>query len=109
VAIHRVGMAWDDARTVGMTIVVGVGLYLASRLKIDAVWRNAIIALCWAVAGAFLIATLVPVTRKSFELTRPDVVTVLMGVAGAGFGIALVAAALRVVRARRDQTEKSRA
>jgi UDP-glucose 4-epimerase len=109
VAIHRVGMAWDDARTVGMTIVVGVGLYLASRLKIEAVWRNAITALCWAVAGAFLIATLVPVTRKSFELTRPDVVTVLMGVAGAGFGIALVAAALRVVRARRDQTEKSRA
>jgi UDP-glucose 4-epimerase len=109
VAVHRVGMGWDDARTVGMTIVVGVGLYLASRLKIDAVWRNAIIALCWAVAGAFLIATLVPVTRKSFELTRPDVVTVLMGVAGAGFGIALVAAALRLVRARREQTEKSRA
>jgi hypothetical protein len=109
VAVHRVGMGWDDARTVAMTIVVGVGLYLASRLKIDAVRRNAIIALCWAVAGAFLIATLVPYTRKIFMLTRPDVVTVLMGVAGAGFGIALAAAALRVMRVRREQTWKSRA
>jgi UDP-glucose 4-epimerase len=110
VAMHRVGMGWDNARTVGMTIVVGVSLYMASRLKIDGLRRNAIIALVWAVAGAFLIATLVPYTRDLFELTRPDVVTLLLGVAGAGFGIALAAASLRLVRSRREQVEqKSRA
>ena len=106
VAVHRVGMGWDDARTVGVTILVGVSLYLASRLKIDGLRRGAIITLCWAVAGAFLIATLVPYTRELFELTRPDVVTLLLGVAGAGFGIALAAASLRVVRARRAQVEQ---
>jgi len=109
VAVHRVGMGWDDARTVGMTIAVGLGLYLASRLNIDAVWKGAILALCWAVAGAYLIATLVPWTRSLFSLTKPDVVTVLLGVAGAGFGIALMAAALRLVRARRAVESESEA
>jgi UDP-glucose 4-epimerase len=109
VAVHRVGMGWDDARTVGITIIVGLGLYLASRLKIDAVWKGAILTLCWAVAGAYLIATLVPWTRALFDLTRPDVVSVLLGVAGAGFGIALMAAALRLVRARRAVESESEA
>jgi UDP-glucose 4-epimerase len=109
VAVHRVGMGWDDARTVGITIIVGLGLYLASRLKIDAVWKGAILTLCWAVAGAYLIATLVPWTRALFDLTRPDVVSVLLGVAGAGFGIALMAAALRLVRARRAVERESEA
>jgi UDP-glucose 4-epimerase len=109
VAVHRVGMGWDDARTVGITIAVGLGLYLASRLKIDAVWKGAILTLCWAVAGAYLVATLVPWTRSLFDLTRPDVVSVLLGVAGAGFGIALMAAALRLVRARRAIESESEA
>jgi UDP-glucose 4-epimerase len=109
VAVHRVGMGWDDARTVGITIIVGLGLYLASRLNIDAMWRGAILALCWAVAGAYLVATLVPWTRSLFDLTKPDVVDVLLGVAGAGFGIALMAAALRLVRARRAVESESEA
>ena len=109
VAMHRVGMGWDDARTVGITIVVGLGLYLASRLNIEAVWRGAILALCWAVAGAYLVATLVPWTRSLFDLSKPDVVTVLLGMAGAGFGIALMAAALRLVRARRAVETESEA
>jgi UDP-glucose 4-epimerase len=109
VAVHRVGMGWDDARTVGITIAVGLGLYLASRLQIDAVWKGAILALCWAVAGAYLIATLVPWSRALFDLSRPDVVSVLLGVAGAGFGIALMAAALRLVRARRGVESESEA
>ena len=71
VAVHRVGMGWDDARTVGITIAVGLGLFLASRLNIDAVWKGAIVALCWAVAGAYLIATLVPWSRALFDLSRP--------------------------------------
>jgi UDP-glucose 4-epimerase len=109
VAVHRVGMGWDDARTVGITIAVGLGLYLASRLNIDAVWKGAILTLCWAVAGAYLVATLVPWTRSLFDLTKPDVVDVLLGVAGAGFGIALMAAALRLVRARRAVESESEA
>ena len=109
VAMHRAGMGWDDARTVGITIVVGLGLYLASRLNIEAVWRGAILALCWAVAGAYLVATLVPWTRSLFDLSKPDVVTVLLGMAGAGFGIALMAAALRLVRARRAVETESEA
>ena len=109
VAVHRVGMGWDDARTVGITIAVGLGLYLASRLEIDAVWKGAILGLCWAVAGAYLIATLVPWSRALFDLSRPDVVSVLLGVAGAGFGIALMAAALRLVRARRGVESESEA
>jgi hypothetical protein len=109
VAVHRVGMGWDDARTVGMTILVGLGLYLATRLKLDGLRRGAVITLVWAVAGAYLVATLVPWTRALFDLSRPDVVTVLLGVAGAGFGIALMAAALRFVRARRALEHKTRA
>jgi UDP-glucose 4-epimerase len=109
VAMHRVGMGWDDARTVGITIIVGLGLYLASRLNIEAVWRGTILALCWAVAGAYLVATLVPWTRSLFDLSKPDVVTVLLGMAGAGFGIALMAAALRLVRARRAVETESEA
>jgi UDP-glucose 4-epimerase len=109
VAVHRVGMGWDDARTVGITIAVGLGLFLASRLNIDAVWKGAIVALCWAVAGAYLIATLVPWSRALFDLSRPDVVSVLLGVAGAGFGIALAAMALRLVRARRAVESESEA
>jgi UDP-glucose 4-epimerase len=109
VAVHRVGMGWDDARTVGITIIVGLGLYLASRLNIDAVWKGAILLLCWAVAGAYLIATLVPWTRSLFDLSKPDVVSVLLGVAGAGFGIALMASALRLVRARRAVERESEA
>jgi hypothetical protein len=109
VAVHRVGMGWEDARTVGITIAVGLGLYLASRLEIDMVWKGAILALCWAVAGAYLVATLVPWTRSLFDLTKPDVVTVLLGVAGAGFGIALMAAALHLVRSRRSVESESEA
>jgi UDP-glucose 4-epimerase len=109
VAVHRVGMGWEDARTVGMTILVGVGVYLGLRLKLNPMHRGAIIALCWAVAGAFLIATLVPYTRDLFDLTRPDVVTVLLGLAGAGFGIALAAASLRLVRSRRGVERESEA
>jgi UDP-glucose 4-epimerase len=109
VAVHRVGMGWDDARTVAVTIVVGVSLYLGLRLKLDPMRRGAIIGLCWAVAGAFLIATLVPYTRDLFDLTKPDVVTVLLGLAGAGFGIALAAASLRLVRSRRELERESEA
>jgi hypothetical protein len=109
VAVHRVGMGWDDARTVAITIAVGLGLFLASRLNIDAVWKGAIVALCWAVAGAYLVATLVPWSRSLFDLSRPDVVSVLLGVAGAGFGIALAAMALRLVRARRAVESESEA
>jgi len=109
VAVHRVGMGWDDARTVAVTILVGVSLYLALRLKLDPMRRGAIITLCWAVAGAFLVATLVPYTRDLFDLTRPDVVTVLLGLAGAGFGIALAAASLRLVRSRRELEPESEA
>jgi UDP-glucose 4-epimerase len=109
VAVHRVGMGWDDARTVGMTILVGLGLYLATRLNLDGLRRGAVLTLVWAVAGAYLVATLVPWTRALFDLSRPDVVTVLLGLAGAGFGIALMAAALRVMRARRAVEHKTRA
>jgi UDP-glucose 4-epimerase len=109
VAVHRVGMGWDDARTVAVTILVGVSLYLGLRLKLDPMRRGAIITLCWAVAGAFLVATLVPYTRDLFDLTRPDVVTVLLGLAGAGFGIALAAASLRLVRSRRGVERESEA
>jgi UDP-glucose 4-epimerase len=109
VAMHRVGMGWDDAHTVGITIIVGLGLYLASRLNIDAVWKGAILTLCWAVAGAYLVATLVPWTRSFLDLSRPDAVSVLLGVAGAGFGIALMAAALHLVRSRRAVESESEA
>ncbi|HUK45293.1 MAG TPA: HAD-IC family P-type ATPase [Gaiellaceae bacterium] len=91
-ALNVLGLRLEMARTVAVTALILVGLYLI--LALEAVgWRRgtAVSALCAGLLGAYVGVLVVPWTREFFTLAAPGL-WLIVAVVGAAFAIAGLAA-----------------
>lgn len=87
---HNVlGSAIVEARTVSVTALIVVGLYLVLVLEDSRGARGAAVGgLCLALLGVYALALALPISRQFFELAEPSVAT--MAVAAGSAGCAMV-------------------
>jgi P-type E1-E2 ATPase len=87
---HNVlGLPILDARTVAVTALVLVGLYLLLALEDSGGARGAAVGgLCLALLAIYTIALAVPISRQFFELARPGFAMVAVAIGAASFAIA---------------------
>jgi cation-transporting ATPase E len=82
------------ARTVATTVLIVVGLYLIVVLETEGLRRTAaVLVLCAALAGAYVLVLVVPVVRRFYELALPSgavLLTAIVGAAVAIVGLAVV-------------------
>jgi len=73
-ALHDLDLAVPDARTVAVTILVACGLYLVIALEAEGSLRRSTLVggMCAVLAGVYVLALLLPATRRFFDLTVPD-------------------------------------
>ena len=91
-ALNVLGLRLEVARTVAVTVLVLVGLFLI--LALEAVGRTrsaAISVLCIVLLGLYLAALILPVTRHFFALALPGPSVVLTAVAGAALAMIALA------------------
>lgn len=82
-----------EARTVAITVLVALGLYLILVLEATGLRRRNIVSLSViALAGMFAATLLLPPLRDFFALSFPDVE--ILAVAGGGFALSLLALVL---------------
>ena len=88
-ARHDLDMSVAQARTVGLTTLVGGGLYLVMALEAGGSRRRSTLvgAMCLAMLGLYVAAFLIPGARTFFALTPLDVGMVITAVAAAGLAI----------------------
>jgi cation-transporting ATPase E len=94
VALNVLSLRLDVARTVAVTVLVLVGLFLI--LALEAAGRRrgvAVSALCLALLASYAAILLVPATRHFFALALPGPAVILTALAGA----ALAAGGLAVI------------
>jgi len=91
-ALHDLDLSVTDSRTVAVTILVAGGLYPVLALEAEGSRRRStlVAAMCAVLAGIYLVALLLPATRRFFQLNALDVGMVVT----AGFAIAIAIAAL---------------
>ena len=72
--LHDLDLAVPHARTVAVTILVACGLYLVVALEAEGSLRRStlVAGMCAVLAGAYVVALLLPATRRFFELTVLD-------------------------------------
>jgi cation-transporting ATPase E len=87
---HNVlSLATVAARTVSVTALILVGLYLVLVLEDSRAVRGvAVGGLCLAMLGMYGLALALPLSRQFFELATPGVGTILVATGAAGFAIA---------------------
>lgn len=86
-AVRRNG-TWIVARTVATTVLVSVGLYLIVALEAGGRRQSAaVVALCAGLAGCYVLALSVPVSREFFALAAPGPVIVATALAGASLAV----------------------
>jgi cation-transporting P-type ATPase E len=86
--LNVLGASLRDARTVAVSVLVLVGLYLI--LALEAVGRRrgaGITALCLGMLGLYVVVFAVPGVRSFFELGLPGAATVATALAGAALAI----------------------
>ena len=86
--LNVLGASLRDARTVAVTVLVLVGLYLI--LALEAVGRRrgaGITALCLGMLALYVVVLAAPWARSFFELGLPGAATVATAVAGAALAI----------------------
>ncbi|HYM46271.1 MAG TPA: HAD-IC family P-type ATPase [Solirubrobacteraceae bacterium] len=73
-ALHDLDLAVGQARTVAVTILVACGLYLVMALEAEGSLRRSTLVggMCAVLAGLYVLALLLPSTRRFFALTVPD-------------------------------------
>ncbi len=87
-ALNVLGASLRDARTVAVTVIVLVGLYLI--LALEAVGRRrgaGVSALCMGLLGLYVAALVVPPARSFFELGVPSPATLATALVGAALAI----------------------
>jgi uncharacterized protein (DUF697 family) len=74
-SVNVLDLSVADARTVAVTILVVCGLYLVIALEATGSRRRSALVggMCAVLFGLYVAALLIPVTRKFFALTVPDV------------------------------------
>jgi cation-transporting P-type ATPase E len=92
-ALHDLNLSVADSRTVAVTILVACGLYLVMALEAEGSRRrSALVAgMCAVLAGVYLLALLLPGTRRFFELNALDVGMVVDAVFASAIAIGALA------------------
>jgi cation-transporting P-type ATPase E len=103
-ALHDLDLSVADSRTVAVTILVACGLYLVMALEAEGSRRRSTIVagMCAVLAGLYVVALLLPGTRRFFALTALDpgmIVTAVLASAVAIAALALCGFSLRVAPA----------
>lgn len=87
-AIHPLAMGLTQARTVAITVVIVLGLYLILVLEATGLRRRTIVSLAVvALAGLYVVALALGVSRDFFDLATPNVEIVLTALGGSAFSI----------------------
>ncbi|HJV30021.1 MAG TPA: HAD-IC family P-type ATPase, partial [Gaiellaceae bacterium] len=87
-ALNVLDLPLIEARTVATTVLVAVGLYLIVALEAGGRRRSAaIVGLCAALAGCYVLVLSVPFGREFFALAAPDPVIFAAALAGAALAV----------------------
>jgi cation-transporting P-type ATPase E len=87
-AVHPLALPLIEARTVAVSVVVLLGLYLILVLEATGLRRRTIVSLAVAGLGAiYVLALLIPPVRDFFELARPTLAIVLTAICGSALSI----------------------
>jgi len=72
-ALHDLDLAVPEARTVAVTILVACGFYLVMALEAEGSLRRSTLVggMCAVLAGVYVLALVLPATRRFFDLTLP--------------------------------------
>jgi cation-transporting ATPase E len=99
-ARHAAGATLEQARTVATATVVTAGLAIVIALEDEPGRRRyAVIGLCALMAFAFVLVYAIPAGHSFFDLASPTASMAASWAAGSAIAIALLIAALRVLRA----------
>ena len=104
-ALNVLGLPLESARTVAVTVIVLVGLYLLLALEASGKKRSAAVSLlCLVLLGSYALVLVVPFARDFFELAAPSLSILLPAIAGAALAIGgLVVLDDRFVPGKRGQ------
>jgi cation-transporting ATPase E len=87
-ALNVIDLELIEARTVAVTVLVLVGLYLILALEVTGRVRGAAVsALCLALLTAYIVVLLVPFARDFFRLAAPSAAIVGPALAGAALAV----------------------
>ena len=87
-ALNVLDLPLIEARTVATTVLIAVGLYLIVALEAGGRRRSAaIVGLCAALAGCYVLVLSVPFAREFFALAAPDPVIFATALAGAALAV----------------------
>jgi UDP-glucose 4-epimerase len=103
IAMHSVGLDSDEERTVGAVSVILLGLLLVPAFDWRRNSRRALATASWVAAAAYVVALLLPWSRDKLDLAQPDAALLLLGIAGAGLGLALAIGGHRLVRSDSEE------
>ncbi len=91
-ALNVLGLDLDAARTVAVTVIVLVGLYLILALEAAGRKRGAAVsALCLSLLAAYVAILLMPATRDFFALALPGPAGIMTSIAGTALAIVWLA------------------
>jgi cation-transporting P-type ATPase E len=91
-ALNVLGLELDAARTVAVTVIVLVGLYLILALEAAGRKRGAAVsALCLSLLAAYVAILLMPATREFFALALPGPAGIMTSIAGTALAIVWLA------------------
>jgi len=92
-ALNVIDVKLIEARTVAVTVLVLVGLYLILALEVTGRIRGAAVStLCLALLTAYIVVLLVPFARDFFRLAPPSLAILGPALAGAALAVAGLAA-----------------
>jgi cation-transporting ATPase E len=92
-ALNVLDLKLIEARTVAVTVLVLVGLYLILALEVTGRIRGAAVStLCLALLTAYVVVLLVPFARDFFRLAAPSIAILGPALAGAALAVAGLAA-----------------
>ncbi|MFN8131973.1 MAG: HAD-IC family P-type ATPase [Solirubrobacteraceae bacterium] len=107
VAVFPADLPTVEARTVAVTVLMAVGLFLVFALEADTARRGAVVAgLCGVLALAYVLALLVPPVRDFFDLATVNARILLLSAGGAALGIGVAALGLRLSGGRGPSAEE---
>ncbi|HET6508099.1 MAG TPA: HAD-IC family P-type ATPase [Baekduia sp.] len=87
-AIHPLAMGLTESRTVAITVLIVLGLYLILVLEATGLKRRTIVSVAVAaLAGLYVAALALGPTRDFFDLATPNVGIVLTALCGSAFSI----------------------
>ncbi len=107
VAVLGLDLSTLDARTVAVTTLMGVGLFLVFALEADTVARATVVAgLCAALGACYVVALVLAPARDFFDLAVVDPTILALSAAAAAAGIGIAALGLRISGGRGNAVDE---